>query len=92
MKRHNSLVAKFTLIRILMSIVVVLDLELFQMDVKTIFLNDELKEEISTQQHKGYEIKTKENKVCRLTKSLYSLKQTSRQQYYTMVLLNMVYN
>jgi len=59
MKRHNSLVAKFTLIRILMSIVVVLDLELIYMDVKTIFLNDELKEEIFTQQPESYKIKGK---------------------------------
>jgi hypothetical protein len=39
---------EFTLIRILMSIVVVLDLELFLINVKTIFLNDELKKNIHT--------------------------------------------
>jgi hypothetical protein len=49
------------------------------MDVKMIFLNDELKEEISTQQPEDYKIKCKENKACKLTKSLYSLKQSSRQ-------------
>jgi hypothetical protein len=42
-----------------MSIVVVLDLELIYMDVKTIFLNDELKEEIFTQQPESYKIKGK---------------------------------
>ena len=63
-----SLVAKFTSIRILMSIVSALDLELYQMDVKTSFLNGDLKEE---------------NKVYKLKKSLYGLKQASRQWYYT---------
>ena len=41
-----SPVAKFTSIRILMSIVATLDLELYQIDVKTAFLNGDLKEEI----------------------------------------------
>ena len=41
-----SPVAKFTSIRILMSIVAALDLELYQIDVKTAFLNGDLKEEI----------------------------------------------
>ena len=36
-----SPIAKFTSIRILMSIVATLDLELYQMDVKTAFLNGE---------------------------------------------------
>lgn len=41
-----SLVAKFTSIWILMAIVVGMDFELHQLDVKTTFLNVELKEDI----------------------------------------------
>jgi hypothetical protein len=41
-----SPVAKFVSVRIIMSIVVKIDLELYQLDVKTAFLNGELKEDI----------------------------------------------
>ena len=41
-----SHVAKFTSVRIIMSIVAKMDLELHQLDVKTTFLNGELKEDI----------------------------------------------
>ena len=40
-----------------MSIVVALDLELYQMDAKTAFLNGDLKEEIFMQQPDGYKVK-----------------------------------
>jgi hypothetical protein len=40
-----------------MFIVVVLDLELFHIDVKTTFLNDKLKEEIFMQQSKVAKLK-----------------------------------
>ena len=66
-----------------MSIVSALDLELYQMGVKTAFLNGDLKEEIFMQQPDGYKVKGQENKVYKLKKSLYGLKQASRQWYYT---------
>ena len=78
-----SPVAKFTSIRILMSIVASLDLELFQMDVKTTILNGELKQEIYMVQPNGYKVEGQEHKVYKLKKSLYGLKQSSRQWYYT---------
>ena len=40
-----------------MSIVSALDLELYQMGVKTAFLNGDLKEEIFMQQPDGYKVK-----------------------------------
>jgi hypothetical protein len=49
------------------------------MDVKTAFLNGDLKEEIYMAQPEGCEIKGQENKVCKLLKSLYGLKQAPKQ-------------
>uniref|UniRef100_A0A2N9G0N8 CCHC-type domain-containing protein n=1 Tax=Fagus sylvatica TaxID=28930 RepID=A0A2N9G0N8_FAGSY len=77
----TSLVAKFALVRIIMVVAARLDLELHQLDVKTAFLNGDLKEEIYMDQPDGLQIKSQEGKVCRLKKSLYGLKQSSRQWY-----------
>ena len=49
------------------------------MDVKTTFLNDNLEEEIYMLQPKGCITPGQENKVCKLHKSLYGLKQTPKQ-------------
>ena len=57
------------------------DLYLEQLDLKTAFLHGELKEEIYMLQLKGFAVKGKENLVCRLNKSLYSLKQVPRCWY-----------
>ena len=57
------------------------DLHLEQLDVKTTFLHGDLEEDIYMQQPQGYEVKGKENLVCRLNKSLYGLEQAPRQWY-----------
>ena len=49
------------------------------MDVKTIFLNVELDEEIYMDQSDGFVLEGQEDKVCKLLKSLYGLKQTPKQ-------------
>ena len=49
------------------------------MDVKTTFLNGDLEEEIYMVQPEGCVISGQENKVCKLIKSLYGLKQTPKQ-------------
>uniref|UniRef100_A0A2N9F1D9 Reverse transcriptase Ty1/copia-type domain-containing protein n=1 Tax=Fagus sylvatica TaxID=28930 RepID=A0A2N9F1D9_FAGSY len=74
-----SPVTKFASVRIIMVVAARLDLELHQLDVKTAFLNGDLKEEIYMDQPNGFQIKGQEGKVCRLKKSLYGLKQSSRQ-------------
>ena len=51
------------------------------MDVKTAFLNGQLDEEIYMAQPAGFEAKGHERKVCHLKRSIYGLKQSSRQWY-----------
>lgn len=53
----------------------------YQMDVKSIFLNSILEEEVYMEQPPGYEILGHENKVYKLKKALYGLKQTSKAWY-----------
>jgi len=48
------------------------------MDVKTAFLYGELEEEIYMEQPDGFVVSGEENKVCRLIKSLYDLKQAPK--------------
>ena len=58
-----SPIAKFTSNRIIMTVVARIDLELHQLDVKTAFLNGELKEDIFMLQLEGFEIKGHGDKV-----------------------------
>ena len=48
------------------------------MDVKTAFLNGYLKEDIYMMQPSGFIAKGQEQKVCKLLRSIYGLKQASR--------------
>ena len=69
---------RFVSIRLILAIVAHLDLELFQMDVKTTFLNGELDKEIYMDQPIGFEVKEQGRKVYRLKRSIYGQKQASR--------------
>ena len=59
---------------IIMALVVYFDLELQQMDVKTAFLNGNLKEEVYMKQPEGFSSSDYEHLVCKLNKSIYILK------------------
>ena len=48
------------------------------MDVKTTFLHGDLDEEIYMRQPEGFEVKGREELVCKLKKNLYGLKQAPR--------------
>src|SRR5436189_933923 len=76
-----SPVVRFASLRAILAIVAKLDLELVQMDVKTAFLHGELDEEIFMDQPEGFRSEGQESKVCRLKRSIYGLKQSSRQWY-----------
>ena len=74
-----SPVTRITSIRMIIAIAAVYKLEIHQMDVKTTFLNEDLEEEIYLEQPEGFIILGQEQKVCRLIKSLFGLKQAPKQ-------------
>jgi len=74
-----SSVVRITSVRLILAIVAYMDLELYKMDVRTAFLNGEQNEEICMDQPLGFEAKGQERKVCKLKRSIYGLKQASRQ-------------
>ena len=76
-----SPVVRHTSIRILLALVASYDMELEQLDVKTIFLHGDLEEVIYMEQPEGFMQPGTEHLVCRLKKSLYGLKQSPRQWY-----------
>ena len=74
-----SPVVKMTTLRVLFALTAAVDLELFQMDVKTAFLHGDLDEELYKRQPEGYAIPGKDRLVCKLKRSLYGLKQAPQQ-------------
>jgi len=77
--RTFSLVVKFESICAILVIVTRKDIELLQFDIKTTFFHKDLAKNIYMKQPLGFEYPSVENKVCRLLKSLYVLKQASCQ-------------
>ncbi|KAJ9548881.1 hypothetical protein OSB04_021424 [Centaurea solstitialis] len=73
-----SPVAMLKSIRILMAISAYFNYEIWQMDVKTAFLNGKLTEDVYMEQPEEFEDPKNPNKVCKLLKSIYGLKQASR--------------
>ena len=65
-------------VRIMLAIAAFYDYEIWQMDVKTAFLNGFPEEELYMMQPEGFVDPKGANKVCKLQRSLYGLVQTSR--------------
>ncbi|GJZ48855.1 retrotransposon protein, putative, ty1-copia subclass [Tanacetum coccineum] len=65
-------------IRILLTIVAFYDNKIQKMDVKTAFLNGHLSEDVYMVQPEGFVDPKHPNKVCKLQRSIYGLKQASR--------------
>jgi len=66
---------KWGTIRSLFAIAAQKEWKIHHMDVKIAFLNGDLKEDAYMFQPEGFSVKGKEQKVCKLMKSLYGLKQ-----------------
>jgi Reverse transcriptase (RNA-dependent DNA polymerase) len=68
----------FKSIRILLAIAAFHDYEIWQMDIKTAFLNGNLEDDVYMTQPMDFEDLNNANKVCKLKRSIYGLKQASR--------------
>jgi len=73
-----SSIVRHTSIRVLLAFIALFNMDLEQLDVKTVFPHRELEEEIYIKQPEGFVILGKEQYVCQLKKSLYGLKQVPR--------------
>ena len=65
-------------VRILLAIAAYHDYEIWQMDVKTAFLNGNLLEDVYMTHPEGFDIPEESQKICKLQRSIYGLKQASR--------------
>jgi hypothetical protein len=57
------------------------NIKVYQMDIKSDFMNGELEEEVYIEQTEGFQLLEKVDYVCKLKKTLYGLKQTPRAWY-----------
>jgi hypothetical protein len=64
-----------------MSLAGTFDLEIEYMDVKTTFLHGDLEEKIYIKQPEGFVVKSKQELVCKLKRSLYGLNKSPRIWY-----------
>ena len=68
-----SPVAMLKFVRILLAIAAYFDYEIWQMDVKTMFLNINLEENVYMIQPEGFMAPEDAGKVCKLKRSIYGL-------------------
>src|SRR5918994_1232845 len=73
-----SPVAMLKSVRIMLAIAAFHDYEIWQIDVKTAFLNGFLEEELYMMQPEGFLNPKGANKVCKVQRSIYGLVQASR--------------
>jgi hypothetical protein len=76
-----ALVGRLESIRILLAYATYHGFKLYQMDVKSAFLNGPIKEEVFVEQPPGFENSEYPNHVYKLSKALYGLKQAPRAWY-----------
>ncbi|GJU59716.1 retrovirus-related pol polyprotein from transposon TNT 1-94, partial [Tanacetum coccineum] len=78
-------VARLEVVRIFLAFSTYMNFIVYQMDVKSAFLNEKLKEEVYVKQPPGFESSEFPNHVCKLDKALYGLKQAPRAWYETLL-------
>jgi hypothetical protein len=76
-----ALVSKLNTIRMLIALATKHHWKLHQLDVKSSFMNGELKEEFYLTKPEGFVKSGQEHLVCKLKKALYGLKQAPRSWY-----------
>ena len=76
-----ALVARFTSIHTIIALASTMRWRLYQMNVKTTFLNGEIEEEVYVEHSDGFAVHGKESHVCGLKKTLYGLKHAPRAWY-----------
>ena len=73
-----SPVAKIVSVRLLLSMAAMRSWPLFQLDIKNVFLHDDLADEVYMEQPPGSVAQEESGLVCKLRRSLYGLKQSPR--------------
>jgi hypothetical protein len=73
-----SPVARMESIRLILACASSKHIKVYQMDVKSTFLNGDLEEEVYMEQPDGFQVQEEEHYVYRLKKALYGLKQAPR--------------
>ena len=76
-----ALVARYTSIRVVISLAVEMGWHIDHNDVKMAFLNSLIEEEVYIEQPEGFEVHGRESHVCRLKRALYELKQVPKAWY-----------
>ena len=74
-----SPVVRYNSIRLILGLAVKYDFDIDHMDAVTAFLQGDLNDDIFIQQPELFEVRGQENKVCKLNKAMYGLKQAGRQ-------------
>ena len=69
-----SPVSRMEAIHFILSYACSKNVKVYQMDVKSVFLNGELEEEVYIEQPEGFQLSKNTDYVCKLKKSLYGLK------------------
>lgn len=76
-------VARYTSIRIVISLASIFGWKLHQMDVKTAFLNGKIDQEVFVEQPEAFVLHSRDSHVCRLKKALYGLMRAPKVWYDT---------
>ena len=74
-------VARHDTIRLLVALAAKLGWKIYHLDVKSVFLNGLLEENVYVEQSEGFQVAGSEGKVYKLHKALYGLKQAPRAWY-----------